>query len=47
MIYRPDRGWGLRDSPSEGDATRYNGVEHLERRVDALERQVEARRRTN
>jgi hypothetical protein len=47
MIYRPDRGWGLRDSPSEADAARYNGVEHLERRVDALERQVEARRRTN
>jgi Protein of unknown function (DUF3302) len=41
MIYRPDRGWGLRDSLAEGAAAR--GIESLERRLDALERQIEAR----
>ena len=41
MIYRPDRGWGLRDSPAEGAAAL--GIESLERRLDALERQIEAR----
>src|SRR6478609_5491906 len=35
MVYRPDRGWGLRDSPAEGAAAR--GIESLERRLDALE----------
>jgi hypothetical protein len=43
MIYRPDRGWGLKDSPADGDAAHYNGVERLEQRLDALERRVETR----
>lgn len=43
MIYRPDRGWGLREAQTEGAAAPYNGVERLEQRVDALERRIEAR----
>jgi hypothetical protein len=43
MIYRPDRGWGLEGSPTDGASAHYNGVERLERRLDALERRVETR----
>jgi uncharacterized protein DUF3302 len=40
MIYRPDRGWGLKDATAQ-NASPYNGIEHLERRVEALERRIE------
>ena len=43
MLYRPDRGWGLKDTPAEGAAARDNGLDRLERRLDALERKIEAR----
>jgi 3-methyladenine DNA glycosylase AlkD len=40
MIYRADRGWGLKDAAKQS-ASAYNGVEHLERRLEALERRIE------
>jgi Protein of unknown function (DUF3302) len=43
MIYRPDRGWGLRD-PLATDASTGNGsgrIEELQRRVAELERRSE------
>jgi hypothetical protein len=40
MIYRPDRGWGLKDGTTQS-ASADNGVERLERRVEALERRIE------
>lgn len=43
MLYRPDRGWGLKDPPAEGAAARDDGLERMERRLDALERKIEAR----
>jgi hypothetical protein len=42
MLYRPDRGWGLKDPPAEGAAARDDGLERMERRLDALERKIEA-----
>jgi hypothetical protein len=38
MVYRPDRGWGLTDSPAANIASRADGVEELSRRVAELER---------
>jgi hypothetical protein len=40
MLYRPDRGWGLNDASTQSVPS-HNGVEHLERRVEALERKIE------
>src|SRR6267142_3188867 len=38
MLYRPDRGWGLKDATTDSVAAPYNGVDRLERRLDELER---------
>jgi uncharacterized protein DUF3302 len=43
MLYRPDRGWGLKDTTIESAVAPYDGVERLERRLDALERRIETR----
>ena len=40
MLYRPDRGWGLKDATTPS-ASADNGVDRLERRVEALERRIE------
>ena len=41
MLYRPDRGWGLKDPRTDSVAAPYNGVDRLERRLDELERRIE------
>jgi hypothetical protein len=43
MLYRPDRGWGLRDSPAAdaGLANGLVGIEDLQRRVASLEKRSE------
>jgi uncharacterized protein DUF3302 len=38
MLYRPERGWGFRDSPTAGMKGHSDGVEELSRRVAELER---------
>lgn len=45
MLYRPDRGWGLKDSASKGtNLSSHNGeLEELRQRVAELERRSETR----
>lgn len=45
MLYRPDRGWGLKDSaPKATDLSSHNGeLEELRQRVAELERRSETR----
>ena len=41
MLYRPDRGWGLKHTTTDNALAPYNGVDRLERRLDELERRIE------
>jgi uncharacterized protein DUF3302 len=43
MLYRPDRGWGFRDSQTNEVTYRVDGVEELSRRVAELERRISQR----
>ena len=43
MLYRPDRGWGLKEAASRRRRRTRRWVGAHERRLDALERKIEAR----
>src|SRR3977135_1271313 len=43
MLYRPDRGWGFKDSPIDGFAGHSEEIQDLHRRVAELEKQSRVR----
>lgn len=40
MLYRPERGWGLKDAPASGNPGHPDEIAELRRRVDELEKYI-------